>query len=243
MKKVIKSSPIPIYCQLKEIIQEMIDNEELQPNDPIPTERELCKIHDISRMTVRMAIMSLVNEGVLYREQGKGTFVARKKQKHQLSHLRGFTEDMEKLGHIVDTEILSFDKVNCAKSIAKTIGLSNEQKAIEIKRLRIVDGTPHALETVWLHPNEYPDLKRERLENVSLYDVFQKDYGLKPKYAKQTVEPIHLNTFEKDLFGIEGDSLGLLFNRTTFSDNDVVIEYSKAVYRIDKHKFEIYLEA
>src|SRR5690625_6405333 len=74
----------------------MIDNEELQPNDPIPTERELCKIHDISRMTVRMAIMSLVNEGVLYREQGKGTFVARKKQKHQLSHLRGFTEDMEK---------------------------------------------------------------------------------------------------------------------------------------------------
>src|SRR5690625_2398768 len=111
VKKVIKSSPIPIYCQLKEIIQEMIDNEELQPNDPIPTERELCKIHNISRMTVRTAIMSLVNEGVLYREQGKGTFVAGKKPKHQLSRLRGFTEDMEEMGHTVETKILSFNEV------------------------------------------------------------------------------------------------------------------------------------
>jgi len=243
VRKVIKNSPIPIYSQLKEIIQEMIDNEELQPNDPIPTERELCKIHDISRMTVRMAIMSLVNEGVLYREQGRGTFVAAKKIKHQLSQLRGFTEDMEKLGHSVETKILSFNKVECAKSVAKTIGLSAGQKAIELKRLRIVDGIPYALERVWLHPNRYPGLRRNRLEHTSLYEVFQKDYAVKPKYAKQTVEPIQLNTYEKKLFEMKGESLGLLFSRTTFAENDNVIEYSKAVYRVDKQKIEIHLEA
>src|SRR5690606_39612226 len=71
MRKVDKNSRVPLYYQLKEIIQEMIENEELQPNEPIPTERELCEIHGISRMTVREAIMALVNEGVLYREQGR----------------------------------------------------------------------------------------------------------------------------------------------------------------------------
>ncbi len=59
----------------------MIENEELKPGDAVPTERELCEIQGVSRMTVNKAIMSLVNEGLLYREQGKGTFVAKPKRK------------------------------------------------------------------------------------------------------------------------------------------------------------------
>src|SRR5690606_6399446 len=108
MRKVDKNSRVPLYYQLKEIIQEMIENEELQPNEPIPTERELCEIHGISRMTVREAIMALVNEGVLYREQGRGTYVAWPKPEVKLSDLRGLTEGMERMGHQVDTDIISF---------------------------------------------------------------------------------------------------------------------------------------
>lgn len=75
------------------ILQEMIENEELLPGDTIPTERELCEIQKISRMTVNKAILSLVSEGILYREQGKGTFVAKKKEKQQLTKLKSFTEE------------------------------------------------------------------------------------------------------------------------------------------------------
>lgn len=80
MKIVSKSSPLPLHYQLKMILQEMIENEELLPGDTIPTERELCEIQKISRMTVNKAILSLVSEGILYREQGKGTFVAKKRR-------------------------------------------------------------------------------------------------------------------------------------------------------------------
>src|SRR5690606_36647664 len=108
-RRVSKNSPIPLYYQLKEILQEMIDNEELKPGDALPSERELCEILGISRMTVRKAVMDLVNEGIVYREQGKGTFVAKPKSKHLLNKLQGFTEEMEEKGLKVKTQILSFE--------------------------------------------------------------------------------------------------------------------------------------
>lgn len=242
MRKIIKKSPIPIYYQLKEILVEMIENEELQPNDPIPTERELCKIHDISRMTVRMAIMTLVNEGVLYREQGKGTFVATQKPKHQLSRLKGFTEDMTDMGHRVSTKILSFGKVPSPKVVATNLGLDLGEDALKIKRLRLVDDRAYAIETAWFDPKRIPNLKEADIEGRSIYQILREEYGIIPKHARQTVEPIKLSEEEKEMFDLEGESLALLFNRSTYTDKDEVFEYTKGIYRIDKHKFEIHLE-
>lgn len=222
----------------------MIDNEELKPNESIPTERELCAIHGISRMTARRAVMDLVNEGVLYREQGKGTFVTEPKPKHQLSELKGLTEDMEQMGHVVETKILSFDIVECSRTIAKTLQLTDgNYNAIKLKRLRIVDNVPYAIETVWLNPSKCFNLTRECLEGTSLYKILRDRYSLIPHYARQTVEPIKLSDYENDLLGLEKESLALLFKRTTYSTKDDVIEYTRGIYRIDKHKFEITLKA
>jgi GntR family transcriptional regulator len=244
LRKIIKNNPVPLYHQLKEIIQEMIDNEELRPNDPVPTERELCQIHSISRMTAREAIMSLVNEGVLYREQGKGTFVSQPKPKHQLSELKGLTEDMGEMGHKIETKILSFQTIDATKKIAKALHLSSEQnKVIKMKRLRIVDEIPYAIETVWLNHEKCFNLTRDCIEGHSLYAVLRERYSLMPHYARQTVEPIKLNEEERELLGLELESLALLFRRTTYSTNDQIIEHTKGIYRIDKHKFEIVLKA
>src|SRR5690625_619274 len=242
MRRVNKDSPIPIYAQLQEIITEMIDNEELQAHDPIPTEHELCKVHEISRMTVRAAITTLVNEGVLYRKQGKGTFVAERKPKYQLSGLKGLTEGMEELGYRVDTKTLSFQHISCSKKIASIISKEKLEEAIQIKRLRFVNDEPYAIETVWLHPNKCPNLTEEMVKQKSLYEVLRKEFRLIPHYSKQTVEPIRLNEFEKEIFNLADEPLGLLFNRTTFNVDDEVIEYTGSVYRIDKHKFEMTLK-
>jgi GntR family transcriptional regulator len=244
LRKVAKNNPVPIYHQLKEIIQEMIDNEELKPNDPIPTERELCEIHGISRMTVREAMKSLVNEGVLYREQGKGTFVAKPKSKHQLSELRGLTEDMEQMGHKIETRVLSFQVIEAEKNISKILHLSEDQnKAIKMKRLRIVDQVPYSIETVWLNHQKCFNLTKECIEGQSLYEILRERYSLIPHYARQTVEPIKLSKDESELLGLGPEVLALLFRRTTYTTNDEVIEYAKGIYRIDKHKFEIVLKA
>lgn len=242
MRRVQKQSRIPIYAQLQEIITEMIDNEELQAHDSIPTEHEFCAFHDISRMTVRTAIMTLVNEGVLYREQGKGTFVAPKKPNYQLSGLKGLTAVMEELGYDVQTKVQSFAHVVCSKKIAHIIGIPVGQKAIRIRRLRFVDKEAYALETVWIDPEQYPNLTESTVEATSLYDIFRDTYGLIPAYTRQIVTPVRLNDVEKEFFALMDEPLGLMFERTTYTEDDKVIEYTKSVYRVDKHQFEMYLQ-
>ena len=93
-----RNSPIPIYHQLKEILLKKIRTGEWPPGALIPSERELCETYGISRMTARQAITDLVNEGVCYREQGRGTFVSPHKIQQQLQHLSGFTEDIRARG-------------------------------------------------------------------------------------------------------------------------------------------------
>lgn len=244
MRKVNKNSPLPLYYQLKEILQEMIDNEQLKPGDAAPPERELCEIHGISRMTARKAVMALVNEGVLYREQGKGTFVAEPKPQHQLNKLLSFTDEMKQKGMEVRTEILSFEINEPTVAVKKVLKMPHHQnKVLEIKRLRIVDGLPFALETVWLNLAKVPNLTREELEGESLYKVLKEKYNLHPSYATQTIEPIKLNEYESQLLDLPKESLALLFRRTTYAQNDEIIEHTKCIYRTDTHKYEVLLKA
>ncbi len=244
MKKVSKQNPLPLYYQLKEIIQEMIENEELKPGDPVPPERELCELQGISRMTARKAIMDLVNEGLLYREQGKGTFVAEPKMKQQLSKLKGFTEQMEEKGLKSDTKILSFEIKKATKKIMEHLNLDeNCDQVIELARLRKVENEPIAIEIVWIPFGMCPSFHESIKEGKSLYNIFKEKYGYDLEYAKQTIEPIKINDYESSLLNVKSNSLALLFRRKTYLKDGRVIEYTKAIYRSDKYKYEIVLKS
>lgn len=244
MKKVSKQNPLPLYYQLKEIIQEMIENEELKPGDPVPPERELCEVHGISRMTARKAITDLVNEGLLYREQGKGTFVAEPKIKQQLSQLKGFTEQMAEKGLKTDTKILSFEIKEATKKIMEHLNLEkNHNKVIELRRVRIVENEPIAIEIVWIPLVMCADFHEDMKEGKSLYNIFKEKYGYDLDYAKQTIEPIKINDYESSLLNINVNSLALLFRRKTYLNDGRVIEYTKAIYRSDKYKYEVILKS
>src|SRR5437588_11800459 len=106
MSAIYRNSPLPRYFQLKEIMRERIRSGEWKPGELIPSERELSEKYGISRMTARQAITELVNEGLFYREQGKGTFVSRHKITQQLIRLTGFTEDIKARGQRPSTKVL-----------------------------------------------------------------------------------------------------------------------------------------
>ena len=107
MRTIYRNSPVPRYHQLKEILREKVSTEEWKPGDLIPSERELSETYSISRMTARQAITDLVNEGLFYREQGRGTFVADNRITQQLLQLTGFTEDIQARGQRPSTIVLS----------------------------------------------------------------------------------------------------------------------------------------
>ena len=243
MRIVSKFNPLPLYYQLKEILQEMIENEELKPGDMLPAERELCEIQGVSRMTVNKAIMYLVNEGILYREQGKGTFVSASKEKQQISKLKGFTEEMEDKGLKSQTTILCFKLKPATKQIKTILEIEDSQiKLIEIKRLRFSNDEPLAIETVWLPLHLFKDMTTDMIEGKSLYSIFREKYGINPIKAKQTIEPIILSEYECSLLNQKPNSIALMFKRTTYTEDGTPIEYTNAIYRSDRYKYEIILE-
>ncbi len=163
----------------------MIENEELKPGDAVPTERELCEIQGVSRMTVNKAIMSLVNEGLLYREQGKGTFVAKPKENKEIAGLKSFSEIMQDKGLKTETRILFFHIKEATKKIKSVLNLSDDNnKVIEISRLRMCEGEPVAIETVWIPHNLCSDMERQTIEGKSLYETFKNKYNYFPEKSK-----------------------------------------------------------
>jgi GntR family transcriptional regulator len=242
MKKVNKDSPVPLYYQLKNIICEMIENEELKADEVVPTERELCELHGISRMTANKAIANLVNEGLLYRERGKGTFVAKKKEKHPLHTLLSFTEDIERRGLSVETKIISFERKLATKKIQHDLQLGTEQEVFEITRLRSVDGEPYAIETAYLSAILCEGLSAAKLENNSLYKILDSQFDLQVEYANQTIEPVLVNDYESQILQVKQKTLALLFSRLTYGKQNIPIEVTKAIYRSDRYKFEITLK-
>lgn len=242
MRKVSKDNPLPLHYQIKEILQEMIEDEELKPGDMIPTERELCEFHGVSRMTVNKAIMSLVNQGLVHREQGKGTYVSKVKPRKEISNLKGFTEEMKDNGVKTDTEILSFEIKKTTKQIKDALELENgNSKVIEINRLRRIEDEPVAIEKVWLPYNLFKDMTEEMIAGKSLYNLFRNRYSYKLEKAKQTIEPMLIDEYEAKLLNQKENALALVFNRVTFMADNIPVEYTKAIYRSDIYKYEVVL--
>ncbi|MGL6108051.1 GntR family transcriptional regulator [Romboutsia sp.] len=242
MKKIDRNIDVPLHIQLTKIIKAMIETKELVEGTYIMPERELCKLQEVSRMTVNKAILNLVNEGVLERRQGKGTFVAYKKQKHKFQNLKGFTEVMGEKNLSVKNKILKFEIKTQNKCIREKLNISNEDELIfEIKRLRIIDGDPFALETVYIPQEMCPDLNAKLVEENSLYTLFKERYNYKTKKAVQTVEPIILNKVDAQSLNQQINSLALKFDRVVYTQEDEVLEYTISIFTSDKHQYQIVL--
>lgn len=139
--------PVPKYNRLKENIRRMIEDEGLSEGQMIPSERQLCERYRVSRMTANQAIRELVNEGVLYREQGRGTFVAAAKIGHETARLTSFTQDMRARGMEVSSTLLELEVENAFASVARALRIDPEEGIIRLSRIRNADREPMTLET------------------------------------------------------------------------------------------------
>ena len=240
MKRVDKNLDIPLHTQLYQIIKDMIESGELLEGASLISERELCKLQNISRMTVNKAIINLVNEGLLERKQGKGTFVAYKKQKYRFQKLKGFTEVMTDRGFSIRNKILEFEVSTQDKHIREKLEIKDKDELIyKIKRLRIIDNDPFALETVYIPEKMCKGLEEKLKENESLYRIFREEYKYKTEKAIQTIEPISLSKDISDLLNKDINSLALKFDRKVYIKEGNILEYTISIFTSDKHQYQI----
>ena len=231
-----KQSPIPLYYQIMSQLREKISAGEYPVDSALPPERELVETYQVSRMTIRQAIAELVNEGILVRRKGIGTFVARPKLEQPLNSLTSFTEDMAQRGMKAGSRIISFRETVPDPPLRRTLGLSAQEKVFECVRLRLADEEPMALETTTLPASVCPGLRREDLENQSLYQLLAERWGVELEYATQSVEPLLAPPYEASLLHVAPGAPLLLMHRITSDHHDRVFEHVKSLYRGDRYK-------
>jgi GntR family transcriptional regulator len=232
-----KTSPVPLYYQLAELLKEQIRSGELAPGAQLPSERLLSERYAISRNTARQAIGYLTQEGTVVARHGLGTFVAEPKLTHDMLYLRGFTEEMTQHGGHVTSRVLEHEALIAPPQVAARLLIEPQAPVAKLVRLRLLDDTPLLLETSFVPLALCPGIEQEDMATQSLYGVLEQRYGLRLHRSRQTLEAVIADAFEAELFTIALAAPLFLLESVIVDELERPVEYAKTVYRGDRFKF------
>jgi GntR family transcriptional regulator len=230
-------SAVPLYVQIAESLMDRIDSGELSAGDRLPPERTLSEMLGVNRLTLRRALRVLAGEGLLVRRQGKGTYIARPKIERHAGSLVSFTRGMQRSGYTPGAKILSFTQSPADASLSKELQMPTSAAVYLVHRLRTLNREPVLLERYTIPAARFPDLKRFDLETRSLYEIFEREYGVAVRRARQSLEPVSATEYEARLLNVEPGAPLMLERRTSFDEKGRPVEQGKDLYRGDRFRF------
>lgn len=234
-----RDSAVPMFEQIQERLERAIATGELAAHERIPSERELSARYGVSRMTIRQAIGALARSGALYARSGKGTFVADHKIEQPLQRLTSFTEDMLARGMRPSSRLLEAGRIGAPLEIAEALGVPPGAELVRIRRVRLADGEPLALETAQLPHARCPGILSHDLASRSLYDILHAEYGISLARARQTIEAATPDDDERRLLHLPDGVPVLRIRRLTHAADDSPIEFVRSVYRGDRYQLGV----
>lgn len=232
----------PLYAQLKQQLLEEIQGGRFLPGEPIPAETQLTDEYAVSRATVRQAISELVNEGVLVRKQGKGTFVHKPKIETNLQHLYSFSQSIREKGLQPVSRIIEFEAVLPKPDVAAALNMEEGKLVYKIVLLRYADDEVIMVETTYLPFDLYEGLSQVAIEErQSLYAVLESEYKLKLNHAIESFEPVVTDDFVSRLLGVPKASPALFLERVGYTGDGRQAEYTQSVVRGDRCRYVVKL--
>jgi len=226
----------PRYVQIIQYFVDKIESGNLNNGDKLPTEEEICKFFNVSRITARQALNELSNGGYIVKKQGIGSYV-KDKMKMQLNSLQGFSEEMISKGLTPRSELLSLEAGTPSIEVAEKLKISMSIKVYSISRLRYANDVALSLENAYIPSFHCPGIERYDLTS-SLYKVLNENYGISAQKANQTIEAGFIDKKTAKLLDVKIGTQALIIERITYF-NENPFEYVKSVYRGDKYKFYV----
>ncbi|NYG54871.1 UTRA domain-containing protein [Nocardioides perillae] len=220
-------APALKHVQVREYVRALCEG--APPGSAAPSERELVQRFGVARMTVRQAMDSLVNEGLLERMPGRGTFVA--KPKGEVGRLTSYTEDMAKRGLLPESSTLLARREQAGPGVARALDITEGDAVIHWKRLRRADGAPMCIEDAYLNEVILPGFLQSGMP-TSLYDALEAR-GLRPTWAEDSVSADVANDDEAALLDVEAGAPVLRVARRALHE-DKCVEVSRSVFRADR---------
>ncbi len=234
-----KNSSVPLYLQIQNFLVEQIRQGEYATGSQVPSELEISAQMNVSRMTARKALDTLVSKGILYRRKGKGTYVADSTVSYNLTTMHSFSHILKSRGYEVSTRVLRVDVGPGEPDILEQLHLGVDTRLIVIRRLRLVDGKAAAIHIAYLEHRIYAPILEVDLSSESLLDAMHKILGVQLAYSQDSVQADIVKLEEARLLELEPGSPVLRVEGVTYSEYGEPTRVSRAVYRGDLFKLMV----
>lgn len=233
----LKDNYAPIYLQIKNMILNDIKEGKLAPGHKVLSERDLAEMFNTSRMTARHALLELENEGIIERRLGLGSFISSNKIIRDFMTFESFTKTMLGKGLNPQTRVLSIAKESGTSELGNHLNRTLPFEIFKIKRLRLADKSPIAIEVSHI-PCEYcPDIDEYLTDNMSLYELLENKYGIKLVKAHQYFQVVLAANEHSKILSISSNSPCLFFEAIAYNAEGQAIEFSTSITRADNTKF------
>lgn len=234
-----RNSPIPLYYQLKRILLDRIENNELKPGDVLPTEQQIQEMYDVSRTTVRQALSELADEGLIVRHRGRGTFVSKPKVHHMPEKYPDLSDYMMVQGLTPGWYLMSATWVDPSEEVAKILNVPVGQKVFQLERLRLANDEPIGFQVAHLAPQFDSYIDANAFTEGGSLRYLNRLPLLEYSIAHRTLEAIEANDRFAELLGVSIGAALLRVTRIIYAQDSTPIELFSGVYRGDRFQYHI----
>ena len=231
-REIDRSSPLPLYAQVRRELEARLAGEEWRRGDRIPGEPDLCKEYGVSRPVIRQALQELAMEGAIVRRKGLGTFVAEPKvvSRSLVHSLVGFYQDMEQRGMATETRVIEQALLPAGEKIGSRLRTDAHTPVVKISRVRSVGGHPVVLVNSYLPYALCPGLIQADLRHQSLYAFLEKEYGLRIAAGRREIEAVLASEEEGRMLEVERGAPLLRLESVSFLEDGQPMEYFNGVF-------------
>ena len=241
MAEFVRAEGVPIYVQIRESLRSEITTGVLKRGEQLPSENVLASKYSVSRMTIRESIEDLVDEGLLYRRHGVGTFVAYPHLHRDHTRLTSFFDKAENEGIQIQAKLLKLEVIVAKPKIAEALDIPVGSHVIRVKTLRYANNVPITVHDAYMPHNLFPTLVNENLEVQHLWTLFEKA-GHRVKRAVQKLEAREATKDVAALMKIKEGAPILFKERTVYADDGTPVEFTYCYNRGDIYSLTVALE-
>lgn len=229
----------PLYLQLAETIKARIAQNIWSLGMMIPSENELAKDFDISVGTVKKALSVLVQEGVLFRRQGKGTFVASPDFSKSFSRFFRYDWQGGKRAETPGSKVLSIEVIQPDRPVIEKLQLEGSQQVFRIKRVRTIQNKPFVIEDIYLPYERFKGLETMALDQRLLYPIYNETFATPVIWADEYLQPATAGQADAESLGIQPGDPVMCVERLAYTYQDRPVEWRRSIGRGDLFRYHI----
>jgi GntR family transcriptional regulator len=229
-------SPVPLYHQIYLDLRQMIQQSIIAPGGMMPSEMEICQAYSVGRQTVRQAIARLVDEDLVERFAGRGTFVREQANHIQFFLDRSFSQQMREMGRVPHSRLLS-QQIGTVELDLPSLQAYLGKPCLTLERLRLGDAEPICHQTSTILSERCPGIEQQGFTEQSLYEILATHYQLKINRIDHVVRAVAADEYRAELLDVQEGTALLFVGTTAYLDDSELIEYTASYYRADRYEY------